>query len=501
MQIKFISEPTYNQDSFIVGVFQGKSPTEAATLLDEKLKGRVLQAMKNNHFRGKVGEVLEISAPADMKVGRVLLVGLGEKDRLTAYTLESAGGAAINHVMRTPDESLEFHVAGIENNSINADMAGVHLALGGLLKSWRFDKYKTKTPTDQLPHVGDLYFVVPNPDDAQEHFEAESRVADGVFKTREVVSEPPNVLYPQTMAEKALELKKLGVEVEVFGEKALRKMGMNALLGVSQGSIREPQVIVMEWKGADTQEAPIAIIGKGVTFDSGGLSLKPANGMEDMKYDMAGSGVVLGLMKALAGRYAKVNVVGVVGMVENMPSGSAQRPSDVVTSMSGQTIEVLNTDAEGRLVLADVLWYTQDRFKPKAMIDLATLTGAIRVALGEEFAGLFSNNDDLSEKLLAAGLQTNEKLWRLPLHENFDRDIDSEIADVRNTQKTSGSAGSITAAHFLQRFVNNVPWAHLDIASVSWANKPLALCQKGASGYGVRLLDRFLRDNYEKKSR
>lgn len=499
MIVKFLSEPTFSQDAVVVGVFQGKSLTQAALQLDEKVKGRLTQVMKSNHFKGKLGEILEITGFSEISANRILLVGLGEKDKLTEFSLQSAGGAVMNHVMRTLDESYEFLVEGIESSGLNSDRCAVCLAAGGVLKSWRFDKYKTKTPTEQLPHIGGLYFVVPNPEDAQDLFDMESRVIDGVFKTRELVSEPPNVLYPQTMAEKALELKKLGLEVEVFGEKALRKLGMNALLGVSQGSIKEPQMIVVEWKGAsDSSEPPIAIVGKGVTFDSGGISIKPANGMEDMKYDMAGAGVVLGLMKALAGRYAKVNVVGLMGMVENMPSGSAQRPSDVVTSMSGQTIEVLNTDAEGRLVLADVLWYAQDRFKPKAIVDLATLTGAIRVALGEEYAGLFSNNDELSEKLISAGNVTNEKLWRLPLHENFDRDIDSDIADVRNTQKTSGAAGSITAAHFLQRFVNNFPWAHLDIAAMAWAYKPMALCQKGATGFGVRLLNRLIRDNYEK---
>lgn len=501
MQVKFIASPTFTNDTLVAGVFQGKTMTAGAAILDEKMQGRLAKAMKSNHFKGKAGEVLEITEPAGVEARRILLVGLGESDKLKEFTIQTAGASVVDRVMRTPDDGFEFITEGIESNDISNDRAAALLAMGALLKSWRFDKYKTKTPTEQLPHVGQINFVTANPSQAEELFEAESRVVDGVFKTRELVSEPPNILYPETMAEQALELKKLGLEVEVFGEKSLKKLGMNAMLGVAQGSIREPQMIVVEWRGAeDPNAAPIVVVGKGVTFDTGGISLKPSNAMEEMKYDMAGSGVVFGLMKALAGRYAKVNVVGVMGMVENMPSGNAQRPSDVVTSMSGQTIEILNTDAEGRLVLADVLWYAQDRFKPKAMIDLATLTGAIRIALGEEYAGLFSNNDDLADKIFQTGLATNEKVWRLPLHENFDKDVDSDIADVRNTQKTAGAAGSITAAQFLQRFVNNVPWAHLDIAAVSWAHKPLPLCQTGATGFGVRLLDRLIRDHYEAKA-
>ena len=306
----------------------------------------------------------------------------------------------------------------------------------------------------------------------------------------------PNVLYPETMALKALDLKNLGLTVEVLGEKDMEKLGMGALLGVGQGSIRESKLIILQWSNGPKDQAPIAVVGKGVTFDTGGISIKPSNGMEDMKYDMAGSGVVLGLMKALAMRQAKVNIVGVMGMVENMPSGSAQRPADVVTSMSGQTIEVLNTDAEGRLVLADALWYTQDRFKPQTMINLATLTGAIKVALGEEYAGLFSNNDELSEKLTEAGKIVQEPLWRLPMGEAYDRDIDSDIADMKNVGSGRG-AGSITAAQFLQRFVNNVPWAHLDIASVAWQKKTHPLTGKGATAFGVRLLNEFIAKNYE----
>jgi leucyl aminopeptidase len=282
----------------------------------------------------------------------------------------------------------------------------------------------------------------------------------------------------------------------VLDEKRLTELGMGALLGVAQGSVRPPRVVVMQYRGAAADVAPVAFIGKGVTFDTGGISIKPAGGMWDMKWDMAGAGVVIGLMRLLAARRARVNAVGLVGLVENMPSGNAQRPGDIVRSMSGQTIEVLNTDAEGRLVLADVLWYCQDRFKPKAMIDLATLTGAVIVALGHENAGLFANNDELAERLIAAGKAVGEHVWRLPLAETYDRAIDSDAADVKNIAGDR-AAGSIIGAQFVQRFVNNVPWAHLDIAGVAWSKKDAPTVPKGATAFGVRLLDRFVADYYE----
>ena len=322
-------------------------------------------------------------------------------------------------------------------------------------------------------------------------------IADGVILTRDLVSEPANVINPKTLAQEARKLSKLGVKVEVLGQARLKQLGMGALLGVAQGSANEPQVVVMHWNGAAAAKTqPVAFVGKGVTFDSGGISIKPSGGMEDMKWDMGGSGVVIGLMKALAARKAKVNAVGVVGLVENMPSGTAQRPGDIVTSMSGQTIEVINTDAEGRLVLADVLWYTQKRFKPKVMIDLATLTGAVIIALGDLHAGLFSNSDELCDRLGKAGLAVGERIWRLPLASEYDKLIDCDAADMKNVG--SRGAGSITAAQFLQRFVAGVPWAHLDIAAVTWSKKNKPTVPKGGTGFGVRLLDRFVADYYEK---
>ena len=374
-----------------------------------------------------------------------------------------------------------------------------HFAVGSRLCSYRFDKYRTKEKKEDKPKLARLNVQVAETAAARRLFSRLDSVAAGVFSTRDLVSEPANVIYPQTLAREARKLSKLGVRVEVFDEKKMKGLGFGALLGVGQGSAHPPRLVVMRWNGGPTQgngARPIAFVGKGVTFDSGGISIKPSRGMEDMKWDMAGAGVVIGLMHALARRKAKVNVVGVVGLVENMPSATAQRPGDIVKSYSGQTIEVLNTDAEGRLVLADALWYCQKRFKPQFMVNLATLTGAIIVSLGAHHAGLFSNNDELAKRLTDAGLAVGEKLWRLPLDDAYDKMIDSKAADVQNIS-SGGGAGSITAAQFLQRFVNKVPWAHLDIAGVSWSNKGSATVPIGGTGFGVRLLDRLVADYYE----
>jgi len=311
-----------------------------------------------------------------------------------------------------------------------------------------------------------------------------------------LVTEPANIIYPETLAAACKNLEQDGVKVTILGEKEMAKLGMGALLGVGQGSVRESQLVIMEWLGGAKDDKPVAFVGKGVCFDTGGISIKPAGGMEEMKWDMGGAGAVIGLIKTLAGRNAKVNAIGVVGLVENMPDGNAQRPGDVVTSMSGQTIEVLNTDAEGRLVLADALWYTQDTYKPKFIVDLATLTGAIIVSLGGVYAGLFSNNDKLSKRLSESGEATGEKVWRFPLCDAYDKMINSDIADMQNIG-AERQAGSITAAQFLQRFVNDTPWAHLDIAGTAWSKKDAATCPKGATGFGVRLLDNLVREHYE----
>ena len=365
------------------------------------------------------------------------------------------------------------------------------------LAAYRFDRYRTKEKPEKKPTIETVKIVVGDVAKAKKADVATKALAEAVAFTRDLVSEPANILYPVEFASRIKALEPLGLTVEILGVPEMTKLGMGALLGVGQGSVRESQLAIIEWNGAaDPKAKPVAFVGKGVCFDTGGISIKPADGMEDMKWDMGGAGAVAGLMQVLAARKAKVNVVGILGLVENMPDGNAQRPGDIVTSMSGQTIEVINTDAEGRLVLADALWYCQDRFKPKFMIDLATLTGAIIVALGNDYAGLFSNDDELSEKLLAASKATGENLWRLPLPAAYDKQIDSLAADMKNVG--ARPAGSITAALFIQKFVNGLPWAHLDIASTAW-KKPSSnpTIPDGATGYGVRLLNRLVADYYE----
>jgi leucyl aminopeptidase len=372
-----------------------------------------------------------------------------------------------------------------------------HLAFGASLRAYRFDKYRTTEKPERKPTLAALTVAGPAASTARRLHKDFAATVDAVAFTRDLVSEPANVIYPETLAEQAAGLSTFGLDVEILDEERMGALGMDAILGVAQGSVRPPRLVVMRWNGGDEGVPPLGFVGKGVTFDTGGISIKPAAGMGEMKWDMAGAGVVIGLMRLLAARAAKVNAVGVVGLVENMPSGSAQRPGDIVKSMSGQTIEVLNTDAEGRLVLADALWYCQERFKPALMIDLATLTGAIIVALGHDHAGLFANDDTLAERLVAAGKAVGEKLWRLPLDDAYNRAIDSDAADVKNIAGDR-AAGSIIGAQFIQRFVNKVPWAHLDIAGVAWSKKDTPTVPKGATAFGVRLLDRFVSDYYEK---
>jgi leucyl aminopeptidase len=373
------------------------------------------------------------------------------------------------------------------------------VALGAVLRAYRFDKYRTKEKPEDKPKLAKLTLLVSEATAAKTAWEPLEGVAKGVALSRDLVSEPPNVLNPAEMADRCKKLSELGVKVEILGPRELGRLGFGALLGVAQGSVNEPRMVVMQWNGTGNSRKakgkPVAFIGKGVTFDTGGISIKPAGGMEDMKWDMAGAGTVVGLMAALAGRKAKVDAVGLVGLVENMPSGNAQRPGDVVKSYSGQTIEVINTDAEGRLVLADVLWYCQQKFEPRFMIDLATLTGAMIVALGHEFAGMFSNDDALAQKLATVGQVVGEKVWRFPLDDAYDQLIKSEIADMKNIG--GRPAGSISAAQFIQRFVNKTPWAHLDIAGVAWSTKDAPCIPKGATAFGVRLLDRLVAQHYE----
>lgn len=397
-----------------------------------------------------------------------------------------AGGEAVTVVTDLPDGAMTpEQVAAI--------------AAGMRLRAYKFDRYKTKKKDGEDAALrADISMAVADVAAARKAFAPDSQIVDGVILARELVNEPPNVLYPVEFARRTTQLRKLGVDVEVLDVKAMTKLGMGALLGVSQGSTHPGRSVIMRWNGGKRGEAPVAFVGKGVCFDTGGISIKPAGNMEEMKGDMGGAACVVGLMQALAARKAKVNAVGAIGLVENMPDGNAQRPGDIVTSMSGQTIEIINTDAEGRLVLADVLWYVAKKFKPKFMVDLATLTGAIVVALGTEYAGLFSNNEELAERLIKSGTATGERVWRMPLGPEYDKMINSQFADVRNTGG-SRNGGSITAAQFLQRFVDDTPWAHLDIAGTAMGAPKTDINQSWGSGYGVRLLERLVADHYEAK--
>ena len=508
MKISFAKPQLPESGVVVVSVLEGGKLTPSAAALDKQLKGAIGRAIKAApRFKGKKDQSLTLLAPGGSKLDHVLVVGLGKGGEIDAMRLQGLGGQIYAELGTRGHATVEVAVDAIEGCAMTAPDMAAEVAFGARLRSYRFDKYLTKEEKDDKPSLKSLRILTPDAAKAKGRFEGLDAIADGVFLTRDLVSEPANVLYPATLAEQAKTLTELGIDVEVLGKAQLEKLGMGALLGVAQGSIREPRVVVMRWQGlpngagkgkAAKDAEPIAFIGKGVTFDTGGISIKPAGGMEDMKWDMGGAGVVIGLMKALAGRGAKVNVVGIIGLVENMPSGSAQRPGDIVKSMSGQTIEVLNTDAEGRLVLADVLWYCKDRFKPRLMVDLATLTGAIIIALGEELAGLFSNNDELAQRLFASGEAVGERVWRMPLDDEYDKMLKSDAADVKNISG-GRSAGSITAAQFLQRFVDGTPWAHLDIAGVTWGKKDKPTVPKGGTAFGVRLLDRFVADFYEKK--
>lgn len=457
--------------------------SELFAAADKATGGALTRAVDAASFTFKRGGTCVILAPG-AGLDRVVLVGLGDKATVTATVAEQTGGTAA--------QALAMHETGAISTAALGDGLAAHVAFGASLGLYRFDRYRTTEKKDDKPKLTALTVLAGDAAAAKTAWSGWEAVARGVTLTRDLVSEPANVLTPAEFAVRADALKKLGIEVEVFDLPALEKLKFGALLGVAQGSANEPRMVVMRWNGAGDGSAPLAFVGKGVTFDSGGISIKPAAGMEDMKWDMAGAGVVTGLMAALAGRKAKVNAVGLIGLVENMVSGTAQRPGDVVRSASGQTIEVLNTDAEGRLVLADVLWYARETFAPRYMVDLATLTGAIIVGLGHEYAGLFSNDDALSDKLTAAGAATDEKLWRLPMGEDYDKQLKSDIADMKNIGG-GRAGGSITAAQFLKRFVGETKWAHLDIAGVAWATKAKNGTPKGATGFGVRLLDSFVR--------
>jgi leucyl aminopeptidase len=457
--------------------------------------GAVIErAAKIENFKGKALGALNIVAPAGLHADRLILVGVGEEKDLGKLNPVMLGGAIAG---KLPSGKAALVLTDWQAGGLSAEQAA-DLALGMTLRDYSFDKYQTKKKdADSEPaEPAKVTILVASASAAKKAWKERLAIAEGVMLARDLVNEPPNVLFPMSFAAQAAALEKLGVEVEILDEKALKKLGMRALLGVGQGSANESRVVIMRWNGAkDENQQPLAFIGKGVTFDTGGISIKPAAGMEDMKGDMAGAAAVVGLMHTLASRKAKANVIGAIGLVENMPDGKAQRPGDIVKSMSGQTIEMINTDAEGRLVLADVLWHVQEKFKPAFMINLATLTGAILVALAQEYAGIFSNNDELAERLFKSGEATGEKVWRLPLAPEYDKMMDSKVADMKNAGGRYG--GSITAAQFIQRFVNNVPWVHIDIAGTAMGSPSSEINKGWASGYGVRLLNHLVAAHYE----
>ena len=485
--------------------------------LDQQSGGFLVRAAAAADFTGKPKQSIEVLAPPKLDCTRVLLLGVAaEMDGLAQAHL---GGRVLAAIKARRAETASVYADLPEMTPAAAAELACGLAEGALLRNYEFRRYHTRPQDDGAAKSGNgngdepsntngngngksstlktLIIHVARPEQAAEAFKARRAVVDGVLLARDLVNEPANMLGPVEFAERAAELAKAGVDVEILDVPALEKLKMGALLGVAMGSVRPARVAVMQWHGAKSKRSkPVCFVGKGVVFDTGGITMKPAAGMEDMKGDMGGAACVTGLMLALAGRKAHVNAVGLIGLVENMPSGNAQRPGDIVTSMSGQTIEVLNTDAEGRLVLADVLWYAQERFKPRLIIDLATLTGAIMVALGKEHAGLFSNDDKLAAELSAAGVAVGEKVWRMPLAKAYDKLIESKNADMKNIGGRYG--GAITAAQFIQRFIKDTPWAHLDVAGTAMDSTRTDISQTWASGWGVRLLDRFVADGYEK---
>ncbi|MDX2273876.1 MAG: leucyl aminopeptidase [Hyphomonadaceae bacterium] len=498
MDVRFVTEG--RGDAVAVMAGEGGQLLPAAQALDTASGGRLAKALAAARFTGAAGQAVDIFAPDGLEFARVTVIGLGALDRADGLAVERWAGNAVKRVLTSGVEHLVLQPDQLPN--VAKSDAGSRAAFGARMASYRFDTYRTKLKPEQKPTLKDVQIaMVDGAVAARARAEKDGPVVDGVFFARDLVSEPANVLYPDSYAHRIKsELEPLGVEVEILDAAAMEKLGMGALLGVAQGSVREARLVVMNWKGMASKKArPMALVGKGVTFDTGGISIKPAAGMDEMKGDMGGSAAVAGAMKAIAARKAKANVVGVVALVENMPGPNAQRPGDIVKTMSGQTIEVLNTDAEGRLILADAVTYVQEKFSPTAVIDLATLTGAVIVALGHEYAGFYSNDEDLAHAIEQAGTAEGELVWRMPLAAAYDKLIDSPNADMKNIAGKP-VAGSIIGAQFIKRFVKDgVDWAHIDIAGTAWKPGPYEdpLYPAWATGYGVRLLNRLIANKYE----
>jgi leucyl aminopeptidase len=490
MKIAFNKLELPDSGNIVLLVAEDVELSGMAKELDAAAGGQLARAMQTYEFTGKKKQSVNLVAPGGTGLAQVVVAGLGNLEEYTPNDWINLGGAICGHIKGKLSEVTIIAETG------SADELSL-LAFGAMLRSYKFDKYKTDKKADKkTKRLKAITIACADPEAVSKAYKDVEAVSAGVFTARNLVNEPANVLGTREFVKKIKKLEKIGLEVKILNEKEMKKLRMNALLAVGHGSTQPSRLAIMRWNGKkDGDGGPVAFVGKGVCFDSGGISIKPSANMDEMKGDMGGAACVTGLMQALAGRRAPVNAIGVVGLVENMPSGTAQRPGDVVTSMSGQTIEVMNTDAEGRMVLADALWYTQDVYKPRIMINLATLTGAILVALEKQYAGLFSNNDELADKISATGLKTGEKVWRMPMGKEYDKMIDSKIADMKNTG--SKGAGSITAAQFLQRFVNDTPWAHIDIAGTAMGSPKTDTNDGWASGFGVRLLDQLVRDHYE----
>ncbi|MGQ0533799.1 MAG: leucyl aminopeptidase [Caulobacteraceae bacterium] len=495
MDIRFVT--TGGGEVVAVMAGEGGELLAAGKSLDSASGGRIAKAMKAANFKGTPGQVTDILAPDGVDFARVLVVGVGKPDAADGMAVERWAGHAVKRVLTSGAEKLVLQPDALPG--VSKAESGAHAAMGARLAAYRFDTYRTKLKPEQKPTLTGVDISMDGPAAAKARAEKDAAIAEGVFFARDLVSEPPNVLYPESFAERLRDLETIGVEVDVLEPAAMERLGMGALLGVAQGSARPARLVAMKWSGGAKGTKPVALVGKGVTFDTGGISLKPGAGMDEMKGDMGGAAAVAGTMKAIALRKAKANVVGVVALVENMPGANAQRPGDIVNTMSGQTIEVLNTDAEGRLILADAVWYAQDKYEPTAVIDLATLTGAVVVALGHEHAGLYSNDEDLAHALVAAGQAEGEPVWRMPLGAGYDKMIDTPNADMKNISGKP-AAGSIVGAQFIKRFVKDgTPWAHIDIAGTAWKPAPYEdpLSPAWATGYGVRLLNRLIQNRYE----
>jgi len=496
MDIRFVTAG--GGDVVAVMATEGGDLLDAGRALDTAAGGRIAKAMKATRFTGGAGQVVDVLAPDGVDFARVLVIGVGKPEAADGMSVERWAGHAVRRTLTSGADKLVLQPDALPG--VTKAEAGAHAAMGARLATYRFDTYRTKLKPEQQPSLTAVEIMLDGPAAARARAEKDAAIVEGVFFARDLVSEPPNVLYPESFAERLRDLETLGVEVEILEPETMEKLGMGALLGVAQGSSRPARLVSMFWRGAGSKKAkPVALVGKGVTFDTGGISIKPAAAMDEMKGDMGGAAAVAGAMKALAQRKAKANIVGVVALVENMPGANAQRPGDIVHTMSGQTIEVLNTDAEGRLILADAVWYAQDKFEPVAVIDLATLTGAVIVALGHEMAGMCSNDEELAASITAAGQAEGELVWRLPLGPAYDKLIDSPNADMKNIAGKP-MAGSTIGAQFIKRFIKDgTPWAHLDIAGTAWKPGPYddPLSPAWATGYGVRLLNRLIANKYE----